>query len=292
VDWTWWKDAVGSVLLPTLAGIALMYAMWPNDRRGRKLLVRWGIASPGEHEIQESVRYLRWRWLSYPWLFVLLLVGSRAMGRPYDEGGLAFIGTFLAGGFAADLIALRASPARSREAAPQRRGLFTLVPGWAVGLYLGVVALTVAVALIDLTAAAWIPQALAGVSGAESRIGSPLWTVFTVSGLCALMAGAVIFLAMVRPASGDHLLDAVLRTRSSRVALGIAIGIQGLLLGEASWRLRLVGTFDEKVQLPGWLMTAHDMIEPLGFVVALVCLVGWNLVAGPRPLRLEPKVTA
>src|SRR5205823_70541 len=49
------------------------------------------------------------------------------------------------------------------------------------------------------------------------------WGVVGAALVCTLAVGAVVWLASVRPASGDLEVDTALRTRSARVAVGLGV---------------------------------------------------------------------
>ncbi|HEX3791265.1 MAG TPA: hypothetical protein VHW44_25610 [Pseudonocardiaceae bacterium] len=170
-------------------GLVVLFLLWPGRRQGERLLRRWGIADPGEQDIADGVRYLRRRRFWYPWLFLLI------------PGVIpTILGPILVGGLLAEVFAQRPARQARRSALLVERRVLDLVPWWAIILF-----------------------ALASL-GAAVRLGlTSQWVLLTAVVVTAAAAWVVVLLAVRRPAIGRAEVDLALRTRSARVAVGLAI---------------------------------------------------------------------
>lgn len=114
---------------------------------------------------------------------------------------------------------------------------------------------------------------------------------------------AIIALAQTRrPLHSDAAVDAALRTRSARVALGIG------LFGTASIGLKLLNmladvahvgqhhseqAFTSGFRPPGWFPLAlWTMGSPAGAILFIVGIVGWLALVNPAAPRLVKAMTA
>jgi hypothetical protein len=230
------------VLVYGLGGLLLLVLLWPTESSARKLLQRWRIKEPTQAQIAEARSYLRQRRFWYPWIFLAAPLVSGGLGAREELGGFQqqVIVTVLTALLIAELVALRPTRDRVRTAVLVRRGLFDLVPRWAVAVFAVVVLLTCTFA----------------------ANGSKPWAIFGASVLCLLAVVGAVWLAVIRPASGDLVVDAVLRTRSARVALGLGIGLHGPLLVAGTPQL-------------GWLTGWLPLVASVGTILA------WIWVANP-----------
>jgi hypothetical protein len=110
--------------------------------------------------------------------------------------------------------------------------------------------------------------------------------------VCLAVVAVVVLLAVRRPAVADPDVDAALRTRTARVAVGIGMGWLAGLVGEAQSRLGFLlntGAGDGRVpDRPGWLDSGLGPIyDILGFAVFVVAVGCWLLVAAPSRGALE-----
>jgi hypothetical protein len=193
-----------------------------------------------------------------------------------------------------------------------------------VAVHLFLVGLAVAQAAAALVAHGWAADALAharvsddpdpdGPGGTGQPGDLPVLTVgartahdlLDLSGTWLVLAGAalglaavygVVLLAVLRPAAADPEVDAVLRTRSARVAVGVGIGLAIGLVSQANSRVMDLHSIavagptvagpppallDLAVRVDGWGMV---------FVVGLA-LGAWLDVVSP-PRRPVPAVPA
>ncbi|MEO6088932.1 MAG: hypothetical protein ABIQ18_38055 [Umezawaea sp.] len=257
-----------------VVGLLLLLLVWPTASSARKLLNTWRVHDPSAEQIDEALTYLRRRRVWYPWFFLATPLVFGWFGSANGGYNQALI-TGLAGLLIAELLALwsvRTSP-RTTELAP--RGLFDLIPKWAASLYTLLVLMTEAYAVAGLTGQreAWRqPGGLDGIPG--NSYGPTPWIIALATAGCLLAVAAVCRLTMIRPTSGDGVVDTVLRTRSARVALGLGIALQGQLLAAAADRIAFYGA--NPVASHNWVPTAAWA----GSVLA------WVWVANP-PLKLS-----
>ncbi|HEX3812862.1 MAG TPA: hypothetical protein VHX59_08475 [Mycobacteriales bacterium] len=189
-------------------GLLSLFVLWPDERKARRVLRRWGIDQPSEEDVVEAVRYLKRRAVCYPWLFFLVPLLARAFGLTSVERsvGWTVAWTLLLGGLLGELFALRRAPARQRQAMLARRRVIDLVPVW------GLVVLTLAISV-----------------GIVRMAIAPEWGELGIVVVCAVVVIVVIALAVIRPAAGDPVVDQALRVRSARVAAGLAIAVPAAL---------------------------------------------------------------
>ncbi|MGW5717021.1 hypothetical protein ACWEVP_12720 [Amycolatopsis sp. NPDC003865] len=190
-----WDNVLAVALVTGLIGLAILIVLWPGEKQGKRLLVRWGIPDPDAGEVMLAVRYLKRRRFWYPWLFLAL--------PPLldDTGPGALFATLLLGGLIAELLAQRPSRGPRREADLVPRTLLGVVPAWV--LVLGVLAATGSITHLALTAQ---------------------WKLLAVAAGTAVICAAITLLAVRRPPVGGPRVDLALRCRSTRVAIGLGIG--------------------------------------------------------------------
>lgn len=190
-----WDNVLAVALFSGLIGLAILIVLWPGEKHGKRLLVRWGVPDPDAAEVALAVRYLKRRRLWYPWLFLALppLLGDAGLG--------SIVATLLLGGLIAELFAQRPSRSARREADLAPRPLAVITPAWMLAL--GVLAAAGSVAHLVVTAQ---------------------WKLLAFAAGTTVLCAAITALAVRRPAAGAARADLALRCRSARVAIGLGIG--------------------------------------------------------------------
>jgi hypothetical protein len=95
--------------------------------------------------------------------------------------------------------------------------------------------------------------------------------------LTSLVVYGIARLAMLRPAGAHEDVDAALRTRSARVAVGVGILLAGMFIAAVRTR------FDVE-SASGWVRSA---IAAGVAVITVATLIGWGgVISAPR--RVEP----
>lgn len=305
-----------------LAGLVVVAAVMAYRRsratleRGQEFLARWGIDEPTAEQCATVVHYLRQRRQLYPFVFVLLLIGVWV----YDSGGrnpgvtvvlpliAAIVATLLVAEFVA---AVRPQHAATRTATLVRRGVTDLVPRYAVVVYAGVTAIALIGVGVTVAFQPWIDAVAPWRLRHDGEVGpgavevdtwapqpiSPTfgWLILAATVLTALAVATIVWLSLVRaPMSGGAAVDAALRVRTARVAVGV-----GLLL-TAALALELLGTISEVAaraevyvagQLepppdlpvpPDWLPSAGSLCDGLVAAAFIGGLVVWGTLVNPR----------
>ncbi|WP_372670452.1 hypothetical protein [Amycolatopsis kentuckyensis] len=190
-----WDNVLAVALFSGLIGLAILIVLWPGEKHGKRLLVRWGVPDPDAAEVALAVRHLKRRRLWYPWLFLALppLLGDAGLG--------SIVATLLLGGLIAELFAQRPSRSARREADLAPRPLAVITPAWM--LVLGALAAAGSVAHLVVTAQ---------------------WKLLAFAAGTTVLCAAITALAVRRPAAGAARADLALRCRSARVAIGLGIG--------------------------------------------------------------------
>jgi hypothetical protein len=247
-----------TTLLPAaIAAAVLLLVLWPTEHSGRRLLRTWGIPQPRAEQIREAVRYLRQRRLLYVVLF--LVVPSLAGGLP----GVGIFVPLLVAMLVAEAIATLRPVSGVRTASLDRRGWRDLVPRWAVR--------TMAVTAV-LTAA------YAGFASAWLALG------YVVA--CLVIVGGLVALAVRRPSVTDEAVDAALRTRTARVAVGIGFGWLATAVTDANQRFQFLTFGGPEPSRPVWFA---DAMDPATFVVVALMIVCWLWVAVPSRRSLATR---
>jgi hypothetical protein len=190
-----WDNVLAVGIFTGLLGLVILMLLWPNEKRGARLLVRWGVPDPDAAEVALAVRYLKRRRFWYPWLYLAipLLFGN------HDSATI--VATLLLGGLIAELLAQRPARGRRREAVLVPRTLLDVVPGWALVL-----------------------SGLASAGALVHVVLTRQWTPLAVVVGTTVICWAITLLAVRRPAAGEPRADLALRCRSGRVAIGLGIG--------------------------------------------------------------------
>ncbi|WP_447006753.1 hypothetical protein ACRAKI_09910 [Saccharothrix isguenensis] len=294
----------GSVLLHGVLGLALLVALWPTRSTGLRFLRRWGVADPDERQGALAVKYLRDRRLLYPPLFLaapaVAALAAHAWGLPSsDLGFVRSLAPLIVALLLAEAVAALRRARGPRVATLTRRHWRDLVPRWAIGLLLtfGAVAALLAVAgmiaqprvdrIVALIPAGGVRESEHGTLTvapqhlAELACPTSLVTLIgVVSGLAAALG--VVRLAVRRGPVGDPRVDAALRTRSARVAVGIGIAWTASMVLVANSRLVVLGSVDFAgfPPPPDWLELV-SFTELAGAPVLLAAAAGWIWVANP-----------
>ncbi|MEA5364059.1 hypothetical protein VA596_31315 [Amycolatopsis sp., V23-08] len=190
-----WDNVLAVGIFMGLVGLVILMLLWPNDKRGARLLARWGVPDPDTAEVALAVRYLKRRRFWYPWLYLALplLFGG-------NNDGASIVGTLLLGGLIAELLAQRPARGPQREAVLAPRRLLDVVPAWALVL-----------------------SGLASASAIVHLALTTQWKLLAVAAGTTAVCWAITLLAVRRPATGEPRADLALRCRSARVAIGLGI---------------------------------------------------------------------
>jgi hypothetical protein len=300
---------VESVLLYGVLGVALLVVLWPTRSTALRFLRRWGVADPDERQGALAVRYLRDRRLLYPPLFLLAptvtALAAHALGLPdSDSGSVRSLATLIIALLLAETVAALRRARGPRVATLARRHWRDLVPVWAIGLMLAFGSVAALLAVAGMIAQPRVDRIVALIP-ADGVWESPDSGTLTVSpqhlaelthptsvvALIGVVVGLVAALGVVRLAVrrgpvGDLRVDAALRTRSARVAVGMGIAWAASMILIANGRLGLLRNVDFRgfPPPPDWLelTSATDL---LGLPVLFIAVAGWIWVANP-PRRL------
>jgi hypothetical protein len=247
------------VLPAVLATLVLLLVLWPTERSGRRLLVTWGVPEPRPGQVVEAVRYLRQRRLLYLVFFLLF----PSLAGLTDLPGIGIYVPLLVAMLVGELVATLRPVSGVRSASLDRRSWRDLVPRWAVLVTVGGAVSTVVAGVLAGPGDAWIALVYVGAS--------------------LLFVGVVVGLAVRRPAVEDAVVDAALRTRTARVAVGIGFGWLGTALVVAVEHLRLLTVAgSESAPRPAWLTDdLRDVLDVAEFVVFAVAVVCWLWVTTP-----------
>lgn len=241
-------------LYPT-CGLALMLLTWPMAGSARRVLRRWGnITNPTPDQIRLVVRHLRERRLLVVPLMFLAPLTARAMptilGPTNDLGSYHLLGSLLVAWLLAEVLAtVRPRRESVRVASLVRRNW--LVPRWAVGLHLGLAGTAIVLAIV-----------------AQPWPGG--WYLIVLTLMTCVVVYGIAWLAMVRPAGAHDDVDAALRIRSARVAVGAGILLAGMFIDAAGTRFHVQPAVAAGVAM-----------------ITVATLIGWGgVISAPR--RVEP----
>lgn len=290
-------------LVPFLiAAAVMMVVLWPTRTSGRRLLQRWGIPAPAAPQTAAAVRYLFHRRILY---VLLALIVPALIGLVWPPSDSWLPGSTLlplvAALLIAELVAVLRPVRGVRVASLERRSGRDLIPGWAVAVTAVLTALDVGLAAAVLGTESWarryvvaLPEKDAATSG---NLLDPVgWLLLAGVAVVLAAVAAVVFLAARRPSVSDSAVDAALRVRTARVAVGIGFGSLGGLVFEAYSRLnslRLAGAEageDPSLpQPPGWLTEGLvGGLEIFAFVVFVGSIGCWTFLATPKRRSLTP----
>ncbi|MEV0676872.1 hypothetical protein AB0I60_10135 [Actinosynnema sp. NPDC050436] len=279
-------------LLYGLVGLALLLALWPTRSVAERFLRRWGVAEPTDRQVSDAVHYLRGRRLLYPPLIFLVPAAATALAGPLGmptptPGALHYCAALIIALLLAEATAALRPVRGLRVAVLSPRRWHDLVPRPAVVVLLGLLGLSALLAGADLSTRSWSHRVAATAEGLSPeyrdlflRPTGVLVLVGVVLGAAAVLG--VVGLAVRRAPTGDPRVDAVLRTRTARVAVGIGIGWAGSLVGVAHGRLWSLSDLAARSpeDAPAWLAVV-PATGWLGLVVLVGSLGTWMGVATP-----------
>jgi hypothetical protein len=256
----------GVVFPVLLVAAVLAVVLWPTRNSGLGLLRVWGIPDPDPDQVTEAVRYLIRRRLVFIVLFLVLPPVLGLVGWP-DIVGTGIFMPLLVAMLIAELVATLRPASGIRVARLDRRGWRDLVPRWAVWVLAAMTVLTAGLAGYGLTQES-------GAIWTSYRLTSAGVLAYLVVGLG--LVGVLVHLAVRRPAVTDEAVDAALRRRTARVAVGIGFGWVGGALQLASQRINELraGRFTD----PDWF---GDIMQNTGLIVLVVTIACWYRVATP-----------
>jgi multisubunit Na+/H+ antiporter MnhB subunit len=228
------RDFLYTAGFTAMFGLLLLLWVWPVRKAAVRLLHRWGVPHPSEHDVAEALTYLKRRRYWYPPLF---------LGVPFLAGWLHVlpgentvswvIATLVGGGLLAELFAQRRPKRPYREALLVRRVLTDLVPWWALAVFV-----------------------VAAVAAALRLALRHSWPDLGVTAVAVAATALIAVLAVHRPVSGTIEVDLALRLRSARVAIALGIVVAAaetdLPPGPWSWLAGLIA-----------LGVAWSMVAPL-----------------------------
>lgn len=259
-----------SLVPAVITAAVLLLILWPTQRSGERLLQTWGVPWPQPEQIASAVRYLWQRRLLYVVLFLVVPPLAGLIWRDDAKGpGFGILVPLLAAMLIAELVATLRPVSGIRVASLDRRTWRDLVPRWAVGVAAVLVGLTVAAVIVGLTTGAPVLPALGQVAA------------------CLVVVGLLVRLAVRRPSVTDEAVDAALRTRTARVALGIGFGWLGAATLTATQAIYLHELREPELPRTGWL--TEDMastIDLVGPIVQLAAILCWIWVANPTSRAL------
>lgn len=305
MSWDWLEVAT----VNGLVGLAVLVVLWPTEQSGTRFLQRWGISRPTRSQSVAAARYLRHRRLLYPVLFLLTpLVLEWGTDSPSDgpAGVIRLLAPVIAALLTAEVVAALRPVRGVRVASLTPRSWRDLLPSWAVVTLLALTAFALVLAGAGLIAQPWADRLGAALppngvpqpptdwrveisDRAREQIVSPTgWLVLAATAVCLTAVLGLVRLTTRRPADPDTRLDAVLRTRTARVAVGIGIA---WMAGMANVAVQRLGYLDSRRYVPHspppppWLETVADLTQHLGLVLLLGSVVAWIRVTTPAPRR-------
>lgn len=175
-------------------------------------------------------------------------------------------------------------PVRAASLRPRRAADLVPRPGLVAFAALASIVLAVAIAAVarlrDLSSPSRIDEESLPLRKAAALHGRPYaWAALIGVLVTVALVAWTVRLATRRPAiSDDAELDAALRVRSARVALGLGLAMTGLLAVMSCEALRAAATL---LDGPGSGSFWADLGDLVGATLALAGLVGWFVVAHP-----------
>jgi hypothetical protein len=250
------------------------------------------VAEPTEPQCAEAVRYLRQRRILYVVLFVILPAVTILIWPPvdHDETPGNILVPLLAAMLIAELIAILRPASGVRVASLDRRTWRDLVPWWAIAVTGVLVAWTGTLVALGFAAQPWAERYAAADPEANYRtvlLDPTGWRTLGGLAICLAVVAVLVFLAVRRPSVSDARVDAALRTRTARVAVGIGFLWLAGLGNDAQLRLLSLesagfGVHRSLPQPPGWLtQNLHQNVEIAGFWTLVGAIVCWLWLAMP-----------
>ncbi|MCE7002607.1 hypothetical protein LWC34_07145 [Kibdelosporangium philippinense] len=269
------------VLIYALSGVVLLVVLWPSVKVGQRFLKRWGVKDPTEEQGVLARQYLLHRRMLYPPLF---------MAAPFVTDGNNFWPPLILALLLAEIIGTLRPVRGPRSATLTRRNWGDLVPRWAVILMLALGALAVVIAVATRFAQQWGREVLSTnlptsipADDIYARVTDSRWLVVIITVVLATAAVlGIVWLAVRRGSIADLRVDAALRTRSARVAVGIGIAFMATSVVEANRPFSVLRGTHWPVPAP-WLLAGTSSLEALSLPMLLICVAGWIWVANPSP---------
>jgi hypothetical protein len=301
-------DRLTRTVLPAalVAGLLLLL-LWPTPRSGSRLLRTWGVPHPHPDQVAEAVRYLRQRRILYVVLFLVVPpLAGLVLRDDADLPGLGVLVPLLVAMLVAELLATLRPVSGVRVASLDPRSRRDLVPRWSLVAMAVLVAVTAAWSVLGLVAQLWadryaaalppdgVPQPPTGWTSEYSpeyraeMTTSTSWLALGYAAAALVLVAVLVRLAVRRPAVADAAVDAALRTRTARVAVGIGLGWLGGAVLVAVGRVGFLRTMAEDrppralPAPPGWLTARFDAVgDVVGPVALLAGVLAWIWVATP-----------
>jgi hypothetical protein len=165
-----------------------------------------------------------------------------------------------------------------------------LVQRWAVGATIALGVLAVAMAVAGLMAQPWADRVnqshtyyVGLAEQSRMELSQPVGvTVILMVVLGLVEVAGIVGFAVHRTSVQDPYVDAALRTRSARVAVGIGIAWMTSAVALANSRLTFLREWESRVPEPAppWLESV-SFGGLFGFIVMMAGLAGWYWVANP-----------
>jgi len=275
---------------------------------GAGLLRRWGIVELDGDKARTASRYLRERRVltlvvMVPALVVVstLWVNVSTYELLSEASMYLVLGSVLVSMLVAEWWAgLRRPQASTRVAVLRRRRVSDLVPTYALVLYLAMTALAIAADVAGSVVRPWAQRMLqrspppaererpflAGDLYRDLAAIPPDWPFLAGTAACLAAVAGVVWLAVTRPmATEDDRVDAVLRARSARVAVGLGTALTATITQAALARLR-PQSFLFVQGAPDWVTTAGTALYWVTVLVWPLGIVIWIWVTTPPRRRL------
>lgn len=239
----WFSNYVLPVLI---AAAVMLLVLWPTTSSGNRLLRAWGVQGPRPDQVAKAVRYLWQRRILYI-VFFLAVPPLAGLVPPngIDLPNLAIVVPLVVAMLIAELLATLVPVSGVRAASLDPRGWRDLVPLWSVA------AMAVLVAVV-----VW--RSTFGVSTVS-------WLALGYAAAALVLTSLLVWLAVRRPAVDDAAVDAALRTRTARVAVGIGLGWLGSAVAVAD-HIGLTGAVAQVAAFLCWFLVANPTRRSLAAV--------------------------
>jgi hypothetical protein len=291
---------VAMMALLVIAVVAVVWVLRSTPKQGQKVLQRWGIANPTEEQGRIAADYLKRRRNLFPYVaiavFALTVLGQWLFSTADSirwEGVLLF--AIVASLLVAELLAtLRRPTDRQRSATLTPRRFTDIVPKFGL-VALGILALIAVAVTVAIVAAlpfakavnAWRERHAAELQKLDAAQDYPIdigmgsaWFALLAFAICVIAALGVVRLCQVRgPLTSDLAVDAALRIRSGRVALGTAVLLGSGLVATITGTWWDIATVSQPVVEIGAQLTA-DLPPTPDWIRVLRRPIGWYNFAG------------
>ncbi|ONI86430.1 hypothetical protein ALI144C_10935 [Actinosynnema sp. ALI-1.44] len=280
----WWN-----VLAYGLSGLVLLVILWPTVKVGQRFLKRWGVGDPTEQQGLLARRYLLHRRVLYPPLFLAASLITLGDNNPLP----ALITALLLG----EILAMLRPSRGPRTATLTRRTWSDLVPRWAVVAMLVLAGFAVLLAVAEGIGKHWgtgvvdkyppggswrtADGIVTNVADANRVLDNSDWLLVLVAVFLATAAVlGIVWLAVYRGSGTDPSVDAALRTRTARVAVGIGIAWMSMCVQQANNKLIHIRDIHWPEPMPSWL-AGTGWLESITVPMLILGIAGWIWVANP-----------